>query len=141
MACIQQYSITVSWSYIIITCMNKSKNEWVVSVVIILFWVISQMRFIHCACIKKKNQNSVVLNDTILLLSLDTQRQGDKKFLSPATPLSFSPLAQTLTQPTPLTCHHDEDWTGKPYHAGGWGDCTEAAPAILPCLHDWTEVG
>ncbi|KAJ6961339.1 hypothetical protein NC652_000297 [Populus alba x Populus x berolinensis] len=49
-----------------------------------------------------------------LFLSLDTQRQGKKKVLSPATPLSPSPLVQILTQPTPLTCHHDEDWTGKP---------------------------
>jgi hypothetical protein len=40
----------------------------------------------------KKSQNGVVLNGMVgLLLPLDTQRQGKKKFLSPATPLSPSP--------------------------------------------------
>jgi hypothetical protein len=64
---------------------------------------------------KEEAQNNVVLNGIVLLHPLDTQRQGKKKFLSHATPLSSlslsppSPLAQILTPPTPLTRHHDED--------------------------------
>jgi len=57
----------------------------------------------------EKKQNSADLDGIVLLFPLDTQRQGKKKFLSPATPLSPSPLAQILTRLTPLICHHDKD--------------------------------
>jgi hypothetical protein len=52
----------------------------------------------HVLFIKKeedKSQYDAVLNGTVgLLLPLYTQRQGKKKFLSPATPLSLSYLQE-----------------------------------------------
>jgi len=53
---------------------------------------------------KEEAQNNVVLNGIVLLHPLDTQRQGKKKFLSRATPLSLS-LSPLPTCPNLDTTH------------------------------------
>jgi hypothetical protein len=53
--------------------------------------------------LKKKTQNNVVLNNTVLLFPLDVQQGKKKPFLKssfPAHSLSLSPLTQ------PIPCHH-----------------------------------
>jgi len=54
-------------------------------------------RFMHCLYKRERERerereasNDAVLNDIVLLLSLDAHKQGKKKFSSPTTPLSLS---------------------------------------------------
>jgi hypothetical protein len=64
---------------------------------------------VSCFVSKKKEkeeaQNNVVLNGIVLLHPLDTQRQGKKKFLSHATPLSSLSLSPLPTCPNLDTTH------------------------------------
>jgi hypothetical protein len=53
--------------------------------------VLGKMALFHALLKNNKNKkarSSAVLNGTVLLLPLDTQRQGKKKFSSPAMPFS-----------------------------------------------------
>jgi hypothetical protein len=54
---------------------------------------------------KEEAQNNVVLNGIVLLHPLDTQRQGKKKFLSHAPPLSSLSLSPLPTCPNLDTTH------------------------------------
>ena len=96
-----------------------------------------QNNALSCTVQKKKKTITVSFQTTLYIFFFpNVQRQGNKVFLpllcSTYIPsFSFSPLVQTLTQLTPLTCHHDEDWIGKLYSAA---EATAQRPPQPPYL-------
>jgi len=92
--------------------------------------------------LKKKNgtRHGVVLNGTVLLLlPLDAQRQGKKRFVPlyfPTPSLSQNPKNQQDTHP--LNCQDKNAEETSP--AGGSGAAAQWPPATLPLCHEWTGV-
>jgi len=87
-----------------------NKKSLIMSV-ITYFWVIPQIHFFSQPQKekRKKKWNSAVLNDTVLLFPLHTQRQGKKMFCSPITPISLSPSTH-LHKPKSIDTTYAPHW-------------------------------